>query len=90
MMFKVLAIKNVMKRNKESHNIVPAGSQPETIKIVQIKNSSKKLENQKTDVDEDKTIKFPFIMVPSQAQGSVRNCYYKIETNYILDEPSYE
>jgi hypothetical protein len=77
MMFKVLAIKNVMKRNKESHNIVPAGSQPETIKaVVQLKNSSRKhQETQKVDVDEDKTIKFPFIMVPSQAQGSVRTCF---------------
>ena len=73
MMFKVLAIKNVMKRNQESHNIVPAGSESETIKKAQLKNS-KKQETQKIDVEEDKTIKFPFIMVPSQAQGSVRKC----------------
>lgn len=69
MMFKVLAIQNLMKRNKETHKLL---SHEEFIKADQKKNKEgKQNQVQKINVDVDKTIRFPFIMVPSVAPSTV-------------------
>jgi hypothetical protein len=69
MMFKVLAIQNLMKRNKETHKLL---SHEEFVKVDQKKNKEgKQGQVQKINVDVDKTIRFPFIMVPSIAPSTV-------------------
>ena len=67
MMFKVLAIQNVMKRNKETHKIL---SHEDFVKAEEKKNKTVK-QIQKVNVDADKIIRFPFIMVPSVAPSTV-------------------